>query len=64
MVPAIRLVFRFGPLIFAFGFIAPLAAQIIRASGIYLPFGASPLAAGLVLAASLGLTAQLRGRWI
>lgn len=34
----IRLIFFFGPLIFAFGFIAPLLAQIIRLSGVTPPY--------------------------
>tara|TARA_Y100001947_G_C10122769_1_gene212041 strand:- start:256 stop:450 length:195 start_codon:yes stop_codon:yes gene_type:complete len=64
MAIALRTLFRFGPLIFAFGFIAPLTAQIIEALEITPPFGLAPLTAGLALAGLLGLAAQLRGRWV
>lgn len=64
MTNAIKLVFRFGPIIFAFGFLAPLAAQIIHASGRAPPFGLSPLAAGLIIGGTLGIVAQIRGRWV
>ena len=64
MIPAIRLIFRFGPLIFAFGFLAPLTAQLIQAAGVTTPFGLSPLIIGLILAAVAGGIAQVRGRWV
>ncbi|MEE2877424.1 MAG: hypothetical protein VX593_00340 [Pseudomonadota bacterium] len=64
MANVIKGVFRFGPLIFAFGFLAPLIAQLIQATGMSLPYGVTPLGAGLILAGLLGLVAQLRGRWI
>jgi hypothetical protein len=60
----IRLIFFFGPLIFAFGFIAPLLAQIIRLSGVTPPYDLTPLSAGLLIAGLLGAVAQWRGRWI
>lgn len=56
--------FYFGPLIFAAGFLAPLAAQLIEHTGWAPPFGFSPLAAGFIIAAALGIPAQVRGRWI
>lgn len=61
---ALRTVFYFGPLIFAFGFLTPLTAQIIERAGWTPPLGLTPLAAGLVVAAVLGGAAQIRGRWI
>lgn len=64
MLVVIRTIFQFGPLVFGFGFLAPLFAQIIEQAGWTLPFGISPLAAGLMLGGLLGLAAQLRGRWI
>lgn len=64
MATAIRTLFRFGPLIFAFGFLTPLIAQIIRALDLTPPFGLEPLTVGLVVAGLLGLAAQARGRWI
>lgn len=61
---AIKTLFYFGPLIFAFGFITPLAMQIITRADWTLPFGISTLAAGLIIGAALGIPAQVRGRWI
>ncbi|WP_321491089.1 hypothetical protein [uncultured Hyphomonas sp.] len=64
MEQVIRSVFRFGPLIFALGFLAPLIAQIIGQLNWSPPFGISPLAAGLLVGGAYGLVAQFRGRWI
>ena len=64
MVAVIRLVFTYGPLIFAFGFLAPLIAQIITKAGWTMPGDVSPIWIGLAAAAVLGLTAQVRGCWI
>jgi|TARA_R100000501_G_C2511608_1_gene42924 hypothetical protein len=60
----LRRIYRFGPLIFAVGFLTPLAAQLIKASGATLPFGLTPLMTGFILAFALAIPAQLRGRWI
>lgn len=57
-------IFRFGPFLFGVGFLAPLFGQILSLSGMSLPFGMSPLLAGLVVGGGLGLVAQLRGSWI
>ncbi|MCE9523267.1 MAG: hypothetical protein K8S25_12650 [Alphaproteobacteria bacterium] len=64
MIAAIKTVFYFGPLLFAFGFIAPLTAKILERAGWDLPLGITPLIAGLVLAAVWGGYAQVKGRWI
>ncbi|MEO0548381.1 MAG: hypothetical protein AAFZ91_00565 [Pseudomonadota bacterium] len=64
MEKAIRIVFYFGPLIFGFGFLTPLTAQMIIAMDWTLPFKLSPLTAGLIVGGGLGLIAQIRGRWI
>ncbi len=64
MLVVIRTIFQFGPLVFGFGFLAPLFAQIIDRAGWALPFGISPLVAGLILGGLLGFAAQLRGRWL
>lgn len=64
MVTIIKFIFFLGPLIFAFGFLAPLAMQLIERTGWTPPLGLSPLQAGLLVAAALGIPAQLRGRWI
>ena len=60
----IKQIFHYGPLLFAFGFIAPLTAQIIEHAGWLLPLGLSPLMIGFGLAAVWGTTAQIRGTWI
>ena len=60
----LKLLFYFGPLVFAAGFLAPLTAQVIAAAGWTPPFGLSPLGCGFVVAAALGIPAQIRGRWI
>lgn len=52
------------PLIFAFGFLAPLIAQSLRALDVPLPDGIPPLAIGLVVAGLWGGIAQWKGRWI
>ena len=60
----LKWIFYFGPLLFAFGFIAPLAAEITERAGWTPPLELSPLAVGLLLAALWGTAAQVRGRWI
>ncbi len=60
----LKQIFYYGPLLFAFGFIAPLTAQIIERAGWTPPLDLSPLAVGLVLAAVWGTSAQIRGTWI
>lgn len=64
MVQAIKAIFHFGPLIFAAGFIWPLATQTIEAFGWVPPLDISPLWAGAIVASILGIPAQIRGRWI
>lgn len=63
-ISAIKVIFYLGPLVFAFGFLAPLVAQIIDRTGWAPPFGLSPLVTGLIVAAVAGGAAQLRGRWV
>lgn len=60
----IKKVFEFGPLLFAFGFLAPLIAQIISRTGWTPPFGLTALMVGLIIGGLFGLTAQIRGRWV
>ena len=54
MISVIKTIFYFGPLLFGIGFIAPLTAQVLAQAGWPLPFGATPLVAGLVAGAALG----------
>ncbi|MEL6243751.1 MAG: hypothetical protein AAFS03_04380 [Pseudomonadota bacterium] len=60
---AIKTLFYFGPLLFGFGFLVPLSAQILEATGTSV-LGLSSLHAGLLIGGGLGILAQLRGRWI
>ncbi|MEL6474585.1 MAG: hypothetical protein AAFQ21_10915 [Pseudomonadota bacterium] len=60
---AIKTLFYFGPLLFGFGFLVPLSAQILEATGTS-ALGLSSLDAGLLIGGGLGILAQLRGRWI
>lgn len=60
----IQKIFAFGPLLFAFGFLTPLIAQIISRNGWTPPFGLTALATGLILGGLIGVIAQVRGRWI
>lgn len=64
MITVIKTIFYLGPLIFGFGFLAPLSAQIITAASWALPFGLTPLIAGLIIGGGLGLIAQIRGTWV
>ncbi len=64
MIAIIKTIFNYGALIFAFGFLAPLFAQLILQFGWTPPFGLSPLMAGLIAAGVYGAIAQVRGRWI
>lgn len=63
MIAAIKTIFYFGPLIFGLGFIAPLTAQILERLAWPLPFGLTPLIAGLIFGAAWGTYAQIKGRW-
>ena len=64
MVQVIKTIFYFGPLLFGFGFLAPLTAQFIVAVGWTPPLGLTPLLSGLIVGGGLGVIAQIRGRWI
>ncbi len=64
MLKIVGLILQYMPLIFGAGFLAPLIAQIIERGGWALPYGASPLAVGLVIGGLWGAHAQFRGRWI
>ncbi|MFZ3033416.1 MAG: hypothetical protein WA138_05340 [Parvibaculum sp.] len=53
-----------GPVLFGFGFLAPLIGQIIERAGATPPLGLTPLMVGLIVGPLLGLSAKLRGRWL
>jgi len=58
------IVFKFLPLIFAFGFLAPVIAQGIDAAGLVAPFGMSSLLFALIVGGAWGLFAQITGSWL
>lgn len=64
MVHVIKAIFYVGPLLFGFGLLTPLTAQVIQAMDWTPPFGLTPLMTGLIVGGTLGLFAQIRGRWI
>lgn len=64
MIKLIKLVFSYGSLIFAVGFLWPLFAQIIEAISWVPPFGLSALEAAIFPALMLGVIAQMRGTWL
>lgn len=64
MKAAILLLFRFLPLIFGIGFIAPLIAQALPALGVHSVLGMPALLVGLGVGAIWGGIATKTGRWI
>ena len=60
----IKQIFQYGPLIFAFGFLAPLIAQTMALVELDAPFGMSQLQFALLAAGIMGIAVQVRGRWI
>jgi hypothetical protein len=52
------------PFLFGVGFIAPLTAEILQASGMAGPLGMSRVGFGLAFGGAWGLYATIRGRWI
>jgi hypothetical protein len=60
----IGFLFRFGPLWFGVGFLAPVLAALIVALAVTPPLGLSPLACGLILGGALGLIATIRRTWL
>ncbi|MEM7329313.1 MAG: hypothetical protein AAF437_11275 [Pseudomonadota bacterium] len=64
MVHVIKAIFYLGPLIFGLGFLTPLVSQSIQAVGWVPPFDLTPLTIGLLVGGTLGMIAQIRGRWI
>ena len=61
---AMQQLFRWMPLLFGIGFIAPVVAQSMSLWNIAAPFGMSRIAFGLAIGAPWGIYALWRGRWI
>ena len=60
----VRAVFALGPLLFGIGFLAPLIARSMEALSLSPPFGLPVLVFGLLVGGTLGLVANVRGRWV
>lgn len=60
----LRLIIGSLPLIFAFGFLVPVIDQAMTALGWSAPFGLGTLTFAFILGGTLGIIAQIRGRWI
>ncbi len=60
----LKALFPWGPVFFGIGFLAPLIATVMAQAGIAAPVGLTEIQVGLIIGASLGLIAKLRGRWI
>lgn len=60
----IGFLFRFGPLWFGIGFLAPVLSALIQALHITPPLGLSPMSCGLIVGAVLGLIATFRRTWL
>ena len=56
--------FKLLPLIFAFGFLAPVLDQVLVAIGLQPPLGLNTLSFSLIIAGVWGLIACVKGRWI
>ena len=60
----LKLVVAATPMLFALGFLAPVIAQSMDSLGWTAPWGATNIVFGLIVAGTLGLLAQIRGRWV
>ena len=57
-------ILHFMPLIFGFGFLGPLLAEIMQMFGWHAPLGMASLTLGLIIGGAWGVFAQIKGRWI
>ncbi len=64
LIKLIELIFKFGPLVFGFGFMVPLIHELIVGFDMALPFGLSAWLVAFAIGGGLGLMAQVRGSWI
>jgi hypothetical protein len=60
----ISTLFRFGPILFGLGFLAPLIAATFHHFDIQPPLGQTPIVAGLIVGVGLGGMAMWRRSWI
>ena len=60
----LRPIFKILPLIFGLGFLGPVIAATLEATGPAGVAGIAPLTIGLVIGGTWGLVATIRGSWI
>lgn len=60
----IGFLFRFGPLWFGIGFLAPVLSGLMQAFNIIPPLGLSPMIVGLFVGGILGMIATVRKTWL
>lgn len=60
----IAFLFRFGPLLFGLGFLAPVIAATLDAFRLTDVFGFAPLTFGLIIGGVLGAIATVRKSWL
>jgi hypothetical protein len=56
--------YKWGPVLFGVGFVAPFVAQSMDAAALSAPAGLTNIQLGLVVGLIGGSIAKLRGRWI
>lgn len=56
--------FSLGPILFGIGFLAPVIAAAITASGLDAPAGLSSIQFGLLIGIILGVIARQRRTWL
>ena len=64
LMEGIRTLSEWGAVLFGIGFFAPLIAQSMDALEVAAPFGLSTIVFGLIVGASAGFVAKLRGSWV
>ena len=60
----LRVLNDWGPVLFGVGFLAPLIAQTMEATGVPAPFGWPPITVGLGVGLVGGLVAKFRRSWV
>lgn len=60
----IGFLFRFGPMWFGIGFLAPVLSALIQALRVTPPLGLSPMIVGLIVGGIFGLIATVRRTWL
>jgi len=60
----LKLLAAWMPVIFGVGFLAPVFAAMLVATGVEAPLGFAPIHVGLAAGLSWGLIAKFTGRWV